>query len=49
MPGVLARLCKSEEELCTFLKCERGTVFPEIEKYGKVVHESMHISSPDKI
>ena len=48
IPGVLARLYKSAEAFCTFLKCKE-VVFLEIEEYGKVVHESMHISCPKKV
>ena len=47
MPGVLARLCKSAEELCTFLKCKEVKYLLRLK--SKVVLESMSISCLEKI
>ena len=49
MLHVLARLCKCADDFCTFLKCKEVKCSSVIEKYGKVLHESMNISCFDKI
>ena len=36
MPGVLERLCKSAEELCTFLKCKEVKCFLSLKSMVKL-------------
>ena len=49
MPHVLARLCKCADDSCTLLRCKEVKCSLWLEKYGKVVYESMNISCFEKI
>ena len=42
IPGVLARLCKSAEDLCTFLKCKEVQCFLRLKSMVKL-YMKVHI------